>query len=205
VRNWVVFDRFVPIATGSGSAIAGANCPLSYSGKGIGGWALSCIRAYPGNDAAVSAKWRRDGWRYAVDHVDRLPWVAVARERRVWGLLPLRQRLTGRSTTVEDFGVAMYFVLIVPAIYGFVVLRRRRAPVWILMTPFVLVFFTALFTYGTVRFREPAELSLVVLAAVGVAELWSGHHRRAADAPPDQTRPSPPEPARPPGEEKAPP
>ena len=43
---------------------------------------------------------------------------------------------------------------------------------WILVAPFVIVAVTALPTYGNLRFREPAEMSLVVLAAVGLDALW---------------------------------
>ena len=39
---------------------------------------------------------------------------------------------------------------------------------WILVAPFIIVAVTALATYGNLRFREPAELCLVVLAAVAL-------------------------------------
>jgi hypothetical protein len=56
-------------------------------------------------------------------------------------------------------------------VYGLIVLRRRRVPVWIVLTPFVTVTLTALSAYGAVRFRHSAELSLVVLSAVAVDRL----------------------------------
>jgi hypothetical protein len=62
---------------------------------------------------------------------------------------------------------------------GALVLRRRRAGVWILLSPIVVVSVAALLTYGNQRFREPAELSLVVLAAVALDALWRGRVGRA--------------------------
>jgi hypothetical protein len=69
----------------------------------------------------------------------------------------------------------MFFALVPLAIGGALRLRRRRVGVWILLMPFVAVTITALATYGNVRFRESAEVSLVVLAAVqlnALLQLW---------------------------------
>ena len=49
--------------------------------------------------------------------------------------------------------------------------RRRGEVTWILLAPFIIVAVTALTTYGNLRFREPAEIALVVLAAVAADEL----------------------------------
>ena len=57
------------------------------------------------------------------------------------------------------------------AIAGGIVLRRRRVPLTPLVAQFVVVAVTALAIYGLVRFRVPAEVALVVLAAVGVDRL----------------------------------
>ena len=54
---------------------------------------------------------------------------------------------------------------------GFLVLRRRGEVTWILAAPFIIVAVTALATYGNLRFREPAELAVVVLAAVALDRL----------------------------------
>jgi hypothetical protein len=62
-------------------------------------------------------------------------------------------------------------VLIPFAAAGLVALRRRGEVTWILAAPFIIVAVTALTTYGNLRFREPAEIALVVLAAVSLDEL----------------------------------
>jgi hypothetical protein len=66
----------------------------------------------------------------------------------------------------------MYYVLVPLAVYGLILLRRRRVPVCPLVSTFALVALVAVLIYGDVRFREPAEISLVILAAVAVDRLW---------------------------------
>ena len=57
-------------------------------------------------------------------------------------------------------------------------LRRRRAVVWPLLVPFALVTLISAFGYGTIRFRVPAEVSIVVLAAVAIDALWRRRRSR---------------------------
>jgi hypothetical protein len=54
--------------------------------------------------------------------------------------------------------------------------------VWILVAPFLVVCVTVLATYGNLRFREPVELPLVVLAGVAL-EAWWRRRREASMEP----------------------
>jgi 4-amino-4-deoxy-L-arabinose transferase-like glycosyltransferase len=173
VRNWIVFDRPVVIATNSGTAVAGANCAETYSaGDRLGGWYPPCIKEHPGkNEAEHHAEALRDGVRYAKDHAGRLPVVLAARFGRVWSVYKPFAIPEGRSVRVQKLGVLMFFVLAPLALAGFLFLRRRGEVTSILVAPFIIVAVTALTTYGNLRFREPAEISVVVLAAVAVDEL----------------------------------
>jgi 4-amino-4-deoxy-L-arabinose transferase-like glycosyltransferase len=173
VRNWITFDRPVLVATNSGTAIAGANCADTFSaGDRLGGWYPPCINEHPGlNEAEHHAEALREGLRYAGDHAGRLPVVLAARFGRVWSVYKPFAIPEGRSVRVQKAGVVMFFVLVPLAVFGFLVLRRRGEVTWILLVPFIIVAVTALATYGNLRFREPAELCTVVLAAVAVDEL----------------------------------
>ncbi len=172
VRNWSTFDRPVLIATEGGETLAGANCHATYYGERIGTWNVNCA-AFDGsgNEAAELNERGRDGIRYALDHAERVPLVAAARVARTWGLWRPFAVPEGRRTWVQQLGAAIYFALIPAAVYGFILLRRRRVPIWILMAPFVTVTLTALLAYGSIRFRHSAELPLVVLAAVALDRL----------------------------------
>jgi 4-amino-4-deoxy-L-arabinose transferase-like glycosyltransferase len=172
VRNWIVFDRPVLVATNSGTAIAGANCDETYAGDKLGGWWPDCIRSHPGNEAEHHSEALRDGLRYAGDHAGRLPVVLAARLGRVWSVYHPFQIPEGRSPRVQKAGVIFFFLLVPLAVGGGLALRRRGVSTWILLAPVVVVSITAVATYGNVRFREPAELSVIVLAAVGIDALW---------------------------------
>jgi 4-amino-4-deoxy-L-arabinose transferase-like glycosyltransferase len=174
VRNWIVFDRPVLIATEAGETLAGANCERSYYGEHVGAWAVSCVKfSGRGTEAEELNELGREGIRYAGENLERVPAVLAARLARSWGVHPRAQRPEGRAEWITTLGVALYFALLLPlAAYGFVLLRRRRTSVWILAAPFITVTVTTLITYGTPRFRHSAELALVVLAAVALDRLW---------------------------------
>jgi 4-amino-4-deoxy-L-arabinose transferase-like glycosyltransferase len=172
VRNWIEFDRPVLVATEGGETLAGANCDQAYHGDRIGTWVFTCVHFSPtGNEAAELNAAGHRAIRYARHHAGRLPLVAAARVARTWGAWAPFRTPEGRRPWVMDIGVGLYFLLIPLGIYGFVRLRRRGVPVWILMTPVVTVTVTALISYGSVRFRHSAELTLVVLAGVALDAL----------------------------------
>jgi 4-amino-4-deoxy-L-arabinose transferase-like glycosyltransferase len=180
-RNWIVFNQPVAIATNSGTAVAGANCAVTYrSGPYLGGWFPPCIKEHPGkNEAEHHSLALKDGVRYARHHAGRLPVVLAARLGRVWSVYKPFSIPEGRSVRFQKVGVIAFYLLVPFAVAGLWLLRRRRELTWILLTPFIIVAVTALTTYGNLRFREPAEVALVVLAAVGVEELL---RRREAPA-----------------------
>ena len=192
VRNWIVFDRPVVVSTNSDSAIAGANCYGTYHGHDLGFWQLQCIRPHKGNEVASIAAARSDGVNYARDHAGRLPVVLAARLARTWSLFRPFQTPEGRSRRAQKLGVVAFFLLVPFALLGAVSLRRRRAALWIILAPVAVVSVIALVSYGNVRFRESAELSLVVLAAVGLDLLWRRWRGiTAAATPPDPGRARP--------------
>jgi 4-amino-4-deoxy-L-arabinose transferase-like glycosyltransferase len=183
-RNWIVFDRPVLIATEGGETLAGANCAPVYSGERIGAWDAACVSfSGRGNEAVELNELGRDGIRYALDHLSTLPRVELARLGRTWGLLDPFETPEGRASWLMDIGALLFYLLVPLAVYGFLVLRRRGVPVWIVTTPLVTVTLTTLLAYGAVRFRHSAELSLVVLAAVAMDRILAVAGRRRTPSP----------------------
>jgi 4-amino-4-deoxy-L-arabinose transferase-like glycosyltransferase len=188
VRNLDVFGEPV-YSTNDGATLAGANCEQTYYGDAIGGFDFDCVRATPqprtDNRAVRSRRLRQAGVDYASDHPGRAVVVAGARLARLWGFYAPGDQvhLTGRHQTVQRIGIAVYYAVLFGGAWGVALLVRRgqlRA-LAVLSVPIVLASVTAMATYGLVRLRHVAEVSLLVLAGVAISRLTA---RRARSAPP---------------------
>jgi hypothetical protein len=133
----------------------------------------------PGRDEAdLSATLRHDGLTYAGDHLGRVPAVVAVRLARTFDFWSpasatrLEAAIGDRDVNVYRAGVVMYYLLLPLAAFGVVLVRRRRlAPLGILLAPVALAIVVSVLGYGTPRFRVPAEIPLVVLAAVAIASV----------------------------------
>jgi 4-amino-4-deoxy-L-arabinose transferase-like glycosyltransferase len=183
VTPWVVynlarFERPVLLSYGDGGVIEGANCRPTYYSRDIGLWNGSCTstRGLPEN--SVNAETKRElGLDYARSHLTRLPLVVTARVGRLWNVYqPIRtsEQSYGvvRPRWASFGGLGLYYALMALGIGGVIALRRRRITVLPLLAPVVVVTICAAAFYGTIRFRSPAEVSIVVLAAVALDALW---------------------------------
>jgi 4-amino-4-deoxy-L-arabinose transferase-like glycosyltransferase len=175
VRNWTAFDQPVAISTQDGPTIAGANCEETYFGGELGGWSFACLseRVNP-NEAEQSDIWREEGVRYATAHIERWPEVVTVRLLKLLDFYEPRRQLMfaeGRDRTVQEVGIAVWYLLVPLAAYGAMLLRRRRAPLRILLAPVAVVLLSGVLFYGVTRLRYAAELSVVVLAAVAAVSL----------------------------------
>ncbi len=191
VRCWIAFDQPVLLSTNAGGLLAGANCHATYYGAFIGQWTFSCIPPPHSTNEAVASNHLRDvGLNYARDHAGRLPLVIAARIGRSFELFQpaqqwhIEKQFEGRNLTVEQLGVLLYYVVAVLAIAGAVILRRRRGPWLVLLSPLALVLFVSITAYGFTRFRVGAEPALIVLASVALDALV-GRWRPARTAPTD--------------------
>ena len=189
VANLTRFDRPVLFSTNDGLTLCGANMERTYYGSGTGLWALDCA-TYPvpkGDRSVTSNALRKDGLRYIRDHLGRLPVVVAARIGRVWSIYAPGQMADynqneGRPVWASWVAFASFWVLVPFAVWGGVLLRRRKVPITPLVAQFVIVTLTAAAIYGLVRFRVPAEVSLVVLAAVAFDHVWTRRHGAAEPA-----------------------
>lgn len=85
VRNLTTFDRPELLSENLDSVLAGANCPSTYYGTGLGSWDFACNAAnLPAGDESVQgAELRRRGLSYVHHHTSRVPVVVAARLGRV--------------------------------------------------------------------------------------------------------------------------
>jgi hypothetical protein len=178
MRNAVVFHRLT-MATNSNTVIAGANCHSTYYGHDIGWWRRDCwaharTRAQQLQGDAGTAP----ALRYAGSHITRLPLVAAVRILRTLNLFqPLRQgNAELRRRWVDVAGLLAYYPLLLLA--GLRLTRRRAGPRLrgerrLLLAPVAMVVTVSALGWGIGRFRAPADVSLIVLAAWGASSRWS--------------------------------
>jgi hypothetical protein len=198
VANLTRFEKPVLFSTNDGLTLCGANLHNTWYGDGTGVWALDCAN-YPvqGDRSEVSNALRHDGLEFIQDHLSRLPVVVAVREARVWslyapGFMANYNVNEGRDVEVSWAGFFAFWILVPCAVVGAVMLRRRRVAITPLVSQFVIVAVTAAVIYGLVRFRIPAEVSLVVFAAVAV-DGWLGGRPEAAESGPDTPADTPAE------------
>jgi 4-amino-4-deoxy-L-arabinose transferase-like glycosyltransferase len=186
VMPWVGFNiaRFnqpVTLSTGGDFTLANTYCDATFYGDRIGWWDLRCMGdrwARPGDESDVSKSFRQDGLDYLGDHLGRFPVVVAARIGRMWDLYDPIQTLRfdsfeqGRSpNTVTRIALAQFYVLTVLAIVGLVMLRRRKVIIYPLIGLAVTCTIAAMIAFGGTRYRVPAEIAIVIAAAVPLTAL----------------------------------
>jgi hypothetical protein len=83
-------------------------------------------------------------------------------------------------------GLMMFYGLAGLSVVGAVSMRRKRIPLMPLGVQFLSVTITSAYTYGSVRFRAPAETALCVLGAVGLVPVVALARRWLARGPVDE-------------------
>ncbi|MGQ0824141.1 MAG: ArnT family glycosyltransferase [Actinomycetota bacterium] len=199
VVPWVAYNlaRFedpVLLSHGDAGVLLGANCDETYGGHDLGYWNGLCALTDRAGDASVDAGEKRDAaFEYMREHAERLPVVVVARVGRMWGVyrpfeMAERHREEGRPEWVSIAGWASTFLFLALAVQGLRVLRRREVPLLPLVAPAAMATLVAAMFYGHPRFRAPAEVGIVVLAAVGIDAYWSRRRGSvSSEAPPEPT------------------
>jgi hypothetical protein len=137
----------------------------------------------------VSHIYRDRALDYMSDHKGRVPFVVAARIGRTFGLYRPNDMVAynvgeGREEWVTRLGMVVYYPTLIAAIFGAVMLARRRTwrELYVVMVPVVAVVVSVAATYGQTRFRATAEPSLAILAAVGIVEAVRAISRRANSA-----------------------
>lgn len=178
------FEKPVYLSVTVGGAICGAYNADAFSGPKIGLWVpeacpLPTPKQVPrGSDQSViSAYWSDKGFHYLEGHVGDLPPVVAARLGRVFGVFAPGQTndvavREGVPEKVAWAAYASFFVFLALGVWGAVVMRRRRVPIYPILGVIGVVIAASGSFYGLFRYRLAADLALVVLAGFGVDALW---------------------------------
>jgi peptidoglycan/LPS O-acetylase OafA/YrhL len=207
--NMARFEEPTTLSAQFDQTLGTANCETVYHGDRVGYWSLACIQATEhlvgeGDASAQGKGFREIAIRYARDNADRVPYVVAGRVGRAFGVYqPQEQILLDTSVETKEpvlgqVGLLAWYAIAVGGALGMLGLRRAGRPIFPLVAVVASVVATVAVIYGTTRFRLPAELALMIPAAVsldaalgGARRRWGEWTARRAEAP-DPVDPDPP-------------
>jgi 4-amino-4-deoxy-L-arabinose transferase-like glycosyltransferase len=188
IRNLTTFEQPTLLGTGFGGVLAYGSCDAAFYGPRLGYWDDSCsLKNYPADteESVVDQMARTKALDYLGDHKGRLPVVVAARIGRIWDVYRPFQNVHLNDTNerrglAASWAVLIGYWLIMPfAIFGLVVLRRRRIPIFPYLAIAASVTITVAISFGITRYRAPVDTVLPVLAAVALDAIWR-HFRPSA-------------------------
>lgn len=183
VPNLVRFEEPVLMSHGDGLVLVGANNDAVYSGGGLGFWLapqefIDATSRFDDTDPSVdSVVMRERAIEYIGDNLDDQPRVMAARFGRLWSVyrpLATAQLNTqeGREAWASHLSIgALYLALLLVPIGLWRVGRSWGR--WLMLAPILHVSLIGVLFYGIPRFRAPAEVAIVVAAAIAVHWLAS--------------------------------
>ena len=170
------FDRPV-LLNGSGDAIAAGNNVITYHGTFLGYYdtKLRYIFKVPHTNSPIvfESRERQIALDFMQSELGHVPVVMAARVGRTFGFFRPFQQMhleTERGSPLWEYQIAFfaYWVLLPFAFAGGVIARRRRIPIYPLLVFPLLSVLSVMLTIGSVRYRAPAEIPLVLLAAFAI-------------------------------------
>jgi 4-amino-4-deoxy-L-arabinose transferase-like glycosyltransferase len=186
VSPWAIFNakRFqepVLLSSNMGSALLLGNCPLTFEGEMMGFYDMKCLKYADTGDAVDSSV--RDGLyrAAAIDQIrenwKKLPYTVAARYGRTLGVYRSQQTVTkvaawhGTAPWPVWAWVISFWVVSLLAIVGAVTAIRARSKLLPLLAPIFITLGVVAVISGEPRYHTMADLSLVVLAALGTVIL----------------------------------
>ncbi len=184
---WVAYNlsRFptpVTVTSGTGMVLIHGSCDQAFYGDAIGYYSFACAsRLTPldtnpamASEEVADAEARSQAITYITANADQLPVVMLARAGRMWDLYDVEGNirfntvLEGRGEAPSRIGLWFYAVLIPFGVLGILDLRRRGIPLSPIVGLAAAVTLTAMLSFGITRYRIPADVALVIAAAIGI-------------------------------------
>ena len=203
IRNAVVFDRFIPVSTQFGSALAGTyNDQARLDKENPASWRsirhLPEYRAVLRAPAADPRARRRGRLRAAVEGVHpRAPDLrgegravdvaAHARARRARLVAPHRVDDQRRPAAGPMRACFCFWIFALLAIAGATTKRARRTPLFVWLIPLLLYLSVVFLVVETPRYRTGIDPFIVMLAALALRRALPGAADRELP-PPDRAR-----------------
>lgn len=202
IFNQTRFEEPVLLSASGGFTLLAGNCePYTFEGERVGFFDTRCslrvIARNPDRDQSQNDPlFRSEALTNIEANASDLPRVALARYGRAAAVFRPTQTVgfvakwMGTGTTPIWAWVISFWALLVLAIVGLRAARARGMWLLPLLGPVVLALVLIGVTYGEPRYHNPADLSIIVLAATGLVRLFPAMGRRPSQ--PTVTEPSEP-------------
>jgi hypothetical protein len=184
IHNLNRFEEPVALSTNAGDTLLAGNCPGAgtYGGDRMGSFHVACsiLRDMGDPDRDDSQRDianRNVAFDNMRDNLERLPATVLARYGRLLGVFRPAQTAEIDATWLNSATwpvwawITSFWLVAAFAARGSVLLRRWRRLQWPLVAPVVIVLLVATVAFGDPRYHSPADLGLVVLAAVALDHL----------------------------------
>ena len=201
IRNYRVAGRFVPTSLQIGASLYDGLSPIATGASNMNfvGEFVAARRtadAQPGADLRGLPEDRLDrrlknaALDWARQHPGRVAELVLIKFTRMWSLLPNATEF--QSTTLRLILAFTYTPVILLALLGAWRFARRDWPYLLCVLP--AVYFTCLHVIfvSSIRYRQPAMLPLIVLAAAVVTHWLTSRMAQGANASRSPSRPPPP-------------
>jgi 4-amino-4-deoxy-L-arabinose transferase-like glycosyltransferase len=189
IRNAVVFGRFVATSLQVGASLCDGLNPQADGSSNMQpveerveslahGFAMRgppALQNAP-HEYRLDRQLRHDAYLWATHHAGRAARLAVIKIGRLWNIWPNEPSM--RSWWVR-LGVACSFVPVaLLAVWSAWRWRRCGWPVALCVLPAVYITLCHTIAVGSIRYRQPAMLALIVLAAATVSAAGNGEGKR---------------------------
>jgi hypothetical protein len=171
------FEEQVFMTSASGSVLSASACDQHFYGDPLALFIYCAVDVdLPAglDESQRDARVRAAAVEYLRANADRYPVVAAVRVARMWDLygpadnLAMNIGVEARGDFASNAGLAVHYGLLPFATVGFIALWRRGEQVWPYVAVALMVSSTAALTFGLTRYRVPADVAIIALAAVGV-------------------------------------
>ena len=197
IRNAVVLDAFVPVSTQAGYGLAGQYSdssrddplhPSLWRPPGVYAPYRSIIEDPRLGEVAVERRLRSKSRQFIRAHPEYVVQTGFRNGQRLLGLRDLDvERLAARDydmpAALSKASTYSFYLIAVLALIGLASPSARRTPLFVWLTPAVMVL-TTVFIAANTRYRIPADPFIVSVAALGLLQLLSPLTRRLRRRPP---------------------
>jgi 4-amino-4-deoxy-L-arabinose transferase-like glycosyltransferase len=172
-------DRFanpVLLSNGLGYTMRAGASNTTFNGELLGSFDVVSVAFTPAariqDETVRDIRMRREAVTITRENLSRLPVVLLAREGRSFGFYAPGQHVEANGQLLNSPAAVLwmwnvlYWILLPFSVAGFVVLRRKRIPIYPLLAFFVIVIISSAITFGDPRYRACTEVPVLLTAAV---------------------------------------